>query len=313
MLKKVMLSFGILLPLTLFAQTNFKALGNPIKLAGGDGIYYMQPIWSPDGSMIAFTESNYKGLWLLNMGGFELRQLSNETGAGFNFVWSPDSREIMSRVNKYEGTRRVNAIKSFNLENGIETNLSGYTDEKLGLPNWTTDNGQIYYLKDNKIETIETGRSSISAGESPLIYQQNSKIYSVLQNSPKRPILDGKNNEIYLYVRVSPDGKKVTYKVMGGNLYTMNLDGTSITDLGVGFNARWSPDSQYLVYMINTDDGHKFLSSDISISSSDGKEYYQITNTDDRLEMNPDWSADGRQIVFNTYEDGAIYIMKVSD
>jgi Tol biopolymer transport system component len=93
----------------------------------------------------------------------------------------------------------------------------------------------------------------------------------------------------------------------------MKMDGTGITDLGVGLNARWSPDSQYLVYMINTDDGYRYLSSDIYISSADGKEKYQITNTDNWLEMNPDWSSDGKHIVFNTYEEGVIYRIKVLD
>jgi Tol biopolymer transport system component len=313
MLRKLLFLILILFPLMLLAQTKFKAVGKPEKLIGGDGNYFIQPVWSPDGSKIAFTESNYIGLWLVNLDGSDLIQLSDEVGAGYDFSWSPDSREILSRVYKYEGKSRLNAIKSFKIGNENVTNISGYTHEKLGLPRWAKDNSQIYYLKDKKLETIETGRKVKFVGNVPLVYQDNSTINSDLNSSVTRLLSSGNKNTIYLNVRVSPSGQRVSYEVMGGNLFTMNIDGSDITDLGTGYNARWSPDSQYLVYMINTDDGHKFLSSDLYIIKSDGEEKINITNTSDQLEMNPCWSADGKQVVFNTYEDGAIYVMTISD
>jgi Tol biopolymer transport system component len=308
-----MLISMVLLPLIVYGQTNFRVIGEPLKLAGGDGNYYIQPLCSPDGSIIAFTESNYKGLWLMKSAGSEVTQISDEIGAGYDFSWSLDSRQILTRVYKYEGEKRINAIKSFNIENGEQTNISGYSVDKLGSPKWTADNNQIYYLNNHKMEMVTTDMSVKSGLESTIIYEQNSIIFTADQTKMKKSILEGRNNEVYLYVRVSPDGRKITYKVMGGNLFSMNSDGTLITDLGEGYNARWSPDSQYLVYMINTDDGHRFLTSDLYVISADGQEKFQITNTDDRIEMNPTWSADGKQIVYNTYSDGAIYVLNVAD
>jgi Tol biopolymer transport system component len=306
-------SFMVLLPLIVYGQSKFAPFGEPTKLAGGDGNYYIQPLCSPDGSKIAFTESNYKGLWLMNSDGSNLNQISKEIGAGYDFVWSLDSQEILTRVSKYEGKNRINAIKSFNIKNGIETNISGYIKDQLGTPKLTIDNSRIYYLKNNKLEIVDTGLLMKSVVESSIVYQLGATIYSVERATVKKSILQGYNNEIYLYVRISPDGKKLSYKVMGGNLYVMNMDGSGVINLGIGINARWSPDSRYLVYMINTDDGHRFLTSDIYVMSVDGRENYQITNTDDQIEMNPAWSADGKQIVFNTYKDGAIYVIKVAD
>jgi Tol biopolymer transport system component len=312
MLNKVVFILYILFPLMLLAQTNFNTSGQPKKLAGVEGDYFIQPIMSPDGTKIAFTESNYKGLWVINNDGSELRQISEEIGAGFDFSWSADSREILTRVYKYDGKKRQNAIKSINIENGSETNLSGYGREKLGIPKWTADFSQVYYLKDENIVKIEMGRTLKSEEQRPFVYQSNSILYSDLNSSVRRISSDG-NNASYLNVRVSPNGQKVAYEVMGGNLFTMNIDGTGVIDLGTGYNARWSPDSQYLVYMINTDNGHTYLSSDLFIIKSDGKEKIKITDTSDQLEMNPAWSADGKKIVFNTYADGAIYVMKVAD
>ncbi len=312
MLRNVILVLALQFPLILFSQTNYRAIEQPERLAGGDGNYFMQPIWSPDGSKIAFTESNYKGVWLMNSNGSELIQVSDETGAGFDFIWSPDSREILSRVYKYEGAIRINAIKSFNVYDNSVKNLTGYVDNKLGLPNWTADNSQIYYLKDGNLETIGTGRKFKTENQTRILYQNKSKLYTG-SNITDMKALSAGGDEINLNVRLSPDGQKIAYEVMGGDLYTMNVDGTGITDLGVGYNARWSPDSRYLVYMINADDGHRFLSSDLYISSTDGDENFRLTFTDDQLEMNPAWSGDGKSIVFDTYDNGTIYKMRVSD
>lgn len=313
MFKRLMIMIMALSPLMLFAQTTFNASGQPEKIVGGDGSYYLQPVWSPDGTRIGFTESNYKGLWLMNTDGSDLIQISNEIGAGYDFSWSADSREILSRVYQNEGKIRLNAIKSFNIENGTASNISGFVREKLGVPRWTTDKSQIYYLKDENLVKINTGENVTTSGQKAIVYQKNAFIYSEL-NSPAVPLIsEGSSTTSYLNVRVSPNGQKVAFEVMGGHLFTMNVDGSNVTDLGVGYNARWSPDSQYLTYMINTDDGHQILTSDLYIIKSDGEEKTNMTNTSDRIEMNPCWSADGKQVVFNTYKDGAIYIMTISD
>ena len=112
-------------------------------------------------------------------------------------------------------------------------------------------------------------------------------------------------------VRISPDGTKIAYKVLGGNLFVINIDGSNKVDLGRGNNPQWSPDSKYLVYMVTEDDGYKFLSSDIFISPIDGSEKIQITNNEDQLEMNPCFSPDGNQIAYNEEKSGTINIITI--
>lgn len=51
----------------------------------------------------------------------------------------------------------------------------------------------------------------------------------------------------------------------------------------------WSPDGNYLVYMIAVDDEHRYVNSDIYIIKIDGTGKTGLTQTDDKLEMNPSW------------------------
>ena len=64
--------------------------------------------------------------------------------------------------------------------------------------------------------------------------------------------------------------------------------------------------------MITEDDGHSYLASDLYISRIDGSQITKITNSRDKLEMNPSWSPDGDKIAYNEYGEGAIYLIKIS-
>ena len=44
------------------------------------------------------------------------------------------------------------------------------------------------------------------------------------------PIKDAR----YIYVSTSPDNSKIVFKVMGGHMFVMKIDGTNLTDLGKG-------------------------------------------------------------------------------
>ena len=95
-------------------------------------------------------------------------------------------------------------------------------------------------------------------------------------------------------------------------MYVMNIDGTALTDLGIGYRLKWSPDSHYLTYMITKDNGEAIISSDIYYIKIDGTEKTNLTNTDDIIEMNPDWSPDGKKIAFDVPSKGAIYTIEIS-
>jgi Tol biopolymer transport system component len=311
MLKRFCLFILICLPFSLSAQAMFQVLGKAERLIASDEQNYTQPVWSADGSKIAYTGDNYRGLWVINSDGTSPLKLSDEAGAGFDFQWSADSREILTRVSRFDSGRRLNAIKSFNVDTRTEKILREFTQQKLGLPRWTPDNSQVYFYNGSSIELVNTGKRLKIFAEQPLFFLKYGHIYSLgsardMINAPD-VIVNGE----CLNLRVSPDGKKISYELLGGNLFVVNTDGSNRTDLGKGYNARWAPDSNHLIFMITEDDGHTFLSSDLFISDINGNNKVNLTNTTDKLEMNPCWDPQGEKIVYDDYLDGAIYLLNL--
>ena len=61
--------------------------------------------------------------------------------------------------------------------------------------------------------------------------------------------------------------------------------------------------------MVDRDDGYTFTASNLFISSIDGKNRFQLTSAD-RIDLYPEWSPDGNEIVFATNE-GQIYLLNL--
>lgn len=260
MLNRLSLFILFCLPLSVLSQVQFQMIGEPVHLIGGDEQNFISPVWSPDGSRIAVTGQNYKGLWVMNGDGSSLTNLSEEASAGFGFEWSADSKEILSTVTKFEGAYRTNAIKLFNVEQRIEKDLTEYSKKIPALPRWTTDNSQVYFYNGKNLEFVETGKQIKVSTFKPLYFLKHGSLYT--QGSSDNLINSAEvlADEECLNVRISPDGKKISYEVLGGNLHVINIDGSNRIDFGKGYNARWAPDSEYLVYMVTEDDGYQYLS-----------------------------------------------------
>jgi len=302
--------FIIILSTITFSQ--FRTTGEPVRLTGGDGNTFLNPKWSPDGRTIAVSGANYKGIYLLDESG-KLTRITDEDAAGFGYSWSNDSKSILTRVAKYEGAKRYNAVKLFDVEKNSSQTLSDYNSFMPDLPQWSSDNTKIYFYNNSKLEVHNSGKISLMKSASGSnIFIKGDRIFSGDIERGEFTKLDPLKEKQYLNMSISPDQSKIAFEVYGGNLYVMNADGSNLKDLGKGYRASWSPDSKYVVYMITEDDGHQFTSSDLYISSADGIFNQQLTFTNDKLEMDPDWSPEGTRIVYDENTDGAVYSITIT-
>jgi Tol biopolymer transport system component len=287
-----------------------RVMGEPVQLTSGE-TYFMQPLWSPMGDRLALAGENYRGLWIVNREGGEPQQISDLMGAGFLPAWDPDGRRIACRVSRMENQRKFSAIAVYDLDKNTATELTEYVKE-VGLPQWIEGGRKLFYLKDGKPQTAEapgTTKGEIS-GEDVIVIVQNDAI--VVQRHPGGPqdILNPVEDKI-LWAELSPDGGHIAFEALGAELYVVAVDGSDLVALGRGERPRWSPDGEWITYMITEDDGYRMLAADIYAIGRDGAGKVAVTETSDRLEMNPHWSPDGGTIACDTRGEGIILLIPV--
>lgn len=268
--------------------------------------------YSPDGNKIAYSKSGYQGLWVYDLNTNSTTKLSEEIAAGFGYQWSSDSRSILTRVAKYENLKRLNAVKIFNIETNTSNQLTEYQSMMPYLPQWIDGDSKVYLPAKNRDEVYNSDLERKSnLVNKYLVFEKGNKInvLDLSTNTTKsiEPIKDAE----YINISLSPDQTKIAFEVMGGNLFVINVDGSSPVDLGKGNRPKWAPDSKSIVYMITEDNGYEFTSSDIYLINADGSNKVNLTNTDNTIEMTPSFSPDGRSILFENYHEGSIYLMNI--
>lgn len=306
-MKKYLMIFSILLSSLISAQTNYQLL-----IQGSLDDIVMKPVYSPDGSSIAYTKSGFNGIWIYDLQSKSNTQLTDESAAGFGFKWSADSKSILTRVAKYEEMKRYNAVKIFDIETGESKQLSDYKTMMPYLPVWADGDSKVYLpIKSNDELLISAKEKNNQIGSSIVAFEKNNKVVVKDLSNNSEQIFEPIKEAQYINLSLSPDAAKIVFEVMGGNMFVMNIDGTNLNDLGIGNRPRWSFDSSKIIYMIAEDDGHDYTSSDIYIINADGTQKRNLTNTSDLMEMNPCFAPDGKSIVFDLVNDGSIYLMNI--
>jgi Tol biopolymer transport system component len=292
---------------------NAEAQVKPKKLFGSPDKDYMAPCWSPDGSEIAFTSAGYKGIWIINLSNNDVKHITDEIASGFGYKWADNSQTILTRVAKYEGIRRYNAVKTFDVLTGGTKLLTDYRTMMPGLPSFFPGDEKVFMYGRNRLEVfnsqIEPKLNKTGSNSSKIIHLRDDKIVVEDLTTNQIKMYEPVKNRRVLNLQVSPDGSKMVFEIYGGDMYVIKNDGSDLTNLGKGYRPKWSPDNQHIVYMITEDDGVQILSSDIYTIKIDGTEKTNLTGTDEIIEMNPDWSPNGKKIAFDIPSEGAIFIM----
>ena len=280
---------------------------NTVQLTTPSDASFYYPQFSPDDSKIIFTSESYKGIWLYDMKTERIVQLNNDMGAGYEPLFSLDGASIIYRADNYSNLKRYSSLVIQNLITGeikiIESNVRDLSAPKIFLTS-----GPIYF-KNNSLYHFDLNRNTGNYAEINdirVISIQNSQI--LLSVGQEKKVLEPMGKGNYIWSSISPDGEKILFTLAGKGTFISDLQGKIITEIGYANAPKWSPDGKWIVFMVDYDDGHQITGSEIYIASADGKDRIQLTNTQNIIEMYPDWSHSQNELIFNSSE-GVIYVM----
>lgn len=276
---------------------------------------FTAPRWSPDGSRIAVSGDGYSGISIIEPETGSVRAITDEQGAGYGFSWAPDGHAIVARVARFDGPRRMDAVMVFDIEDGTAEQLTEFRTDLAAVPHWDASGGRVFFYANDRLEvlTVENGTAAKAAdADRPQWVATDAGLGSVSLSQEEIRTIRALDGQTILNLTPSPDGERVAFEVLGGNLFVADRDGAGLTDLGPGNRPTWSPDGEWIAYMRTEDDGHTFTGSDLYAIRVDGSEESRLTSTTDRLEMNPSWSPDGSRIAFDNFADGSIYVLPVT-
>jgi Tol biopolymer transport system component len=146
----------------------------------------------------------------------------------------------------------------------------------------------------------------------PVVYIEDQKIAIILDNQKKLLTPLGEGN--YIWPSLSPDKTRLLFTFAGRGTFVADLAGNVLAELGIARAPEWSPDGNWVVCMVDVDDGHVITASDIWVVSADGKRRIQLTETEDLIEMHPAWSPSMDKIAFDTVDGRIGYLtIEISD
>lgn len=300
--------------LTTTAQ--LRPVGEPVLLFDDITLSLQNPIPSPDSRTIALTGSNFTGIWLMDANGDNLRQLSDENHIGFGFKWSADASTIVTRSTQHENQRRSYAIKSFDLISNETSYLTEYQAHMPTVPFIEAGQQNVFVATAKVIQELPLQMSRALPGDvtlRPTAHANGNKLFHSTPNSTSlNEFMPFGSDVQYLNASASPDGNKIAFEVYGGNLHILDIASGSLTDMGRGYKPTWSPDSQYISFTRNTDDGYVFTSGEIVAASADGHDSVVLYSSSDTIPGNPYWDFNQNRIYFDYIDSGSILYIDVA-
>jgi Tol biopolymer transport system component/DNA-binding winged helix-turn-helix (wHTH) protein len=280
------------------------------------GVLAHDATWMPDGSH--FLYANGDTLWVVGEDGRSPQRFATLKGRSFWMRWAPDGRVL--RVTLLDADTHTTSLWELD-SRGQHSHklLAGWnTPASECCGSWTEDGRyfafQSRYGGAGNIWMLGTDGQPVQLTNGPLDYQapitarSGHRIFFIgtdtrselleYSRSDKSFVPFGETLRTANRVTFSRDGKWMAWISNGGSsLWRSRVDGTERVQLtGPSmevFMMQWSPDGQQLAFMAR-DPGQVWK---IYVIGADGGNLHPLLN-EDRNEADPDWSPDGRKIVF---------------
>jgi Tol biopolymer transport system component/DNA-binding winged helix-turn-helix (wHTH) protein len=279
--------------------------------------------WMPDGKTIIYASG--QDILVTHMDDLKPRHLTTVSGRAFWLRSAPDGSRL--RFTVVDSATRSTSLWEFTFDGGkLQPLLPGWThptSECCG--NWSPD-GKSFLFQSNRVEGSNVwilpekglfgARSAqpvpLTAG--PLNFlgpvparHENQIFFTGAHRHSQLRRYDAVSGRFVPFLReinmagrteVSRDGTRVAWiSNSDGSLWQSRLDGSERLQLTTPpmsvFMMRWSPDSRSIAFMGKEPDKTWRI---YSISTEGGQP--QVVSEEARSQADPDWSPDGKRIVF---------------
>ncbi|MDQ1613079.1 MAG: TolB protein [Pyrinomonadaceae bacterium] len=250
-----------------------------------------KPVWSPDGTKIAFISfrDGQSEIYVMDADGSNQTRVTESSGS-FTPSWSPDGAKLAftSYDSEYNSEVFVSDVDGTDL-----TNLSQDTTGNSFLPSWSPDGTKVMFVSSR---------------------EGDPNIYVIDGDGTNLTRLTTASDDAPVW---SPDGTMIAFVrwgLAGSEIYVMDADGSNQTNVSntgsvlpyppYNFEPNWSPDGTKIAFSRYSDDLWT-----IHVADADGSNPAQLTTTYSSYE--PRWSPDGTHIGFLTCRtvDQDIYLM----
>ena len=293
-----------------YKNVNDIAADKRTKLTSIEDGAFFYPQFNYDDSKVLFTSKDNSGLWYYDLNSKIITQLNNSKGTGKGFAVSNNTNKVFFKLVSI--STKQNLQNHSIAEQDIETKRIRilYTShEKISTPKILNEGILAFFInKEIKFIELASGKDLLDYETEEIVTEIDGDKIIYYKNGEIKDFI-AKENSPVTWVEVSPLNDILYFYVNGTGAGTFNLKSSKISYDGNYRFVKCSPVSNLIAYSFNQK--NDITGPDIFITNNFGVYDYNVTSSSEMNEMHVSWSADGTQIVYNTF-DGIILITKLS-
>ena len=288
--------------------------GDPIALTA-EGVSSSHPRWSPDGKYIAFLSARKESkeqVWLLNRLGGEAQRLTHTPQDVDELAWSPDGRRLALVLRDASLEELETAKDHEDRDKDPEKDKDSKEKKSKAQRPWVIDRRQF---KQDEIGYLDRRRTHLY-------------VFDLAKRNLTQITSGDYDDEEAVW---SPDGKQLAFT---SNRSTPDPDATYNTDIwvvaadntdkgahvaqvtkspGEDRSAAWSPDGKWIAYTSRLDPlVFEYGTKHLAVIPTSGGDPKILTQSFDRMIIEPHFSPDGQYIYFIADDDGTHNLCRIA-